>query len=113
MTISLADVRMRAVATAAEGEVDSGTLFTFAQNGSTVWAHYAGGAIEVGYLVGTLASSKLVFRYCQVDRRGEVHGGHSTADLTVLPNGRIRLLEHFQWESRKGEGTNVLEEVTG
>jgi len=40
---------MRAVGTAAAGEVDTDTLFTFGQQGSTVWAHYSGGAIPVGY----------------------------------------------------------------
>jgi len=28
-------------------------------------------------------------------------------------DGRIRLLEHFQWESREGSGTNTFEEVPG
>jgi len=107
---SLDGRRMRAVGTAAAGEVDSDTLFTFAQEGSTVWAHYAGGAVAVGYLVGTLEPGRLVFRYSQVDRRGGVHGGRSVCDVTVLPDGRVRLLEHFQWESREGAGTNVLEE---
>jgi hypothetical protein len=107
---SLDGVRMRAVRTAGAGEVDADTLFTFTQEGSTVWAHYAGGAVQVGYLVGRLASGRLSFRYSQVDRRGAVHGGRSVCDIEVLPDGRVRLLEHFQWESREGSGTNVLEE---
>jgi hypothetical protein len=104
-------LNMRAVATASVGEVDARTLFTFAQEGSTVWAHYAGGAVQVGYLVGTLEPGRLVFRYSQVDRLGEVHGGKSVCDVEVLSGGRIRLLEHFEWESRAGSGTNVIEQV--
>jgi len=102
---------MRAVATATGGQVDANTLFTFAQEGSTVWARYAGGAVELGYLVGSVTSGGFVFRYSQVDRRGEVHGGRSVCDIALLPDGRVRLLEHFSWESREGSGTNVLEEV--
>jgi hypothetical protein len=109
---TLDGISMRAVATGAGGQVDRNTLFSFSQEGGTVWAHYAGGAVEVGYLAGRLTDGRLVFRYCQVDRQGEVHGGRSVCDLEVLPDGRLRLVEHFQWESRSENGTNVLEQVT-
>lgn len=104
-------VRMRAVGTAQAGAVDRSTLFHFSQRGTTIWARYAGGAVELGYLVGSVASGRFVFRYSQVDRKGDVHGGRSVCDVTLLPDGRVRLLEHFHWESRDGSGTNVLEEV--
>lgn len=104
-------LRMRAVQTAGAGEVDRDTLFSFAQSGSTVSAHYTGGAVELGYLVGSVATGHLLFRYCQVDRGGEVHGGRSVCEVTRHTDGRLRLLEHFHWESREGNGTNVLEEV--
>jgi hypothetical protein len=109
--VSLNGLRMRAVQTAGAGEVDADTLFTFTQVGSTVWAHYAGGAVQIGYLVGRLTTGQLTFRYCQVDRREEVHGGHSVCEIETLQDGRVRLREHFHWESRIGSGTNVLEEV--
>jgi hypothetical protein len=86
---SLDGLRMRTVATAVAGEVDGNTLFLFGQRGNTVWARYAGGAVELGYLVGSVTSGR----------------------LTLLPDGRVRMLEHFHWESREGSGTNVLEEV--
>jgi hypothetical protein len=108
---SLDGVRMRAVVTAHAGEVGAETVFTFRQDGTTVWARYAGGAVRLGFLVGTLAANRLAFRYAQVDQAGEVHGGRSTCDVCLLSDGRIRLLEHFQWESRDGSGTNVLEET--
>ena len=104
---------MRAVRTADSGQVDADTLFVFSQRGGTVSARYSGGAVELGFLAGTMAGEHLVFRYCQVDRKGEVHGGHSACDVTRPPDGRIRLLEHFHWESRQGDGTNLLEQVEG
>jgi hypothetical protein len=104
-------VRMRVVNTASDGEVDANTLFLFGQEGDTVWARYSGGSVELGYLVGRIAADRLTFRYSQVDRRGEIHGGRSVAEVSPLPDGRIRMLEHFQWESRSGSGTNILEEV--
>ncbi len=104
--------RMRAVAKANGGEVGGDTVFTFTQEGDAVWARYAGGAVRIGYLVGRLAAARLVFRYAQVNRMGEVHGGHSTCEVATTSDGRIRILEHFRWESRPGSGTNVLEEVS-
>jgi len=109
--LSFAGLRMRAVATASGGEVDRDTLFVFGQDGSTVWARYAGGNVRLGYLAGTLLGRRLEFRYAQVDRTGRVDGGVSACDVEVLPDARMRLLEHFTWASRAGSGTNVLEEV--
>ncbi len=108
---SLDGIRMRVVSTASGGEVSSETLFTFGQEGAVVSAHYVGGTVRLGYLVGNLTQGHLRFRYAQVDGEGRVDGGHSICDLQRLPDGRIRLLEHFERESRDGSGTNVLEEV--
>jgi hypothetical protein len=53
----------------------------------------------------------LQFRYSQVDMDGRIDGGYSTCEISRMEDGRIRLLEHFQWESREGTGTNVFEEI--
>jgi hypothetical protein len=110
---SLDGVRMRAVGTDEAGQVDSRTLFLFSQRGRTVSARYSGGAVELGFLVGRVTADRLMFRYCQVDDRGKVHGGRSDCEVGRLPDGRIRLREHFRWESREGGGTNILEQVEG
>jgi hypothetical protein len=67
--------------------------------------------VELGYLVGRVTADRLMFRYCQVDGRGEVHGGRSNCKVGRLPDGRIWLREHLRWESREGGGTNLLEQV--
>jgi threonine dehydratase len=112
-TLSLDGVRMRVLSTASSGEVGRETLFSFEQDGATVSARYGGGAVRLGWLVGTLAGRRLTFRYAQVDQAGRVDGGRSDCELERLPDGRIRLLEHFQWDSREGSGTNTLEQVDG
>ena len=108
---SLDGRQMRAVATADGGEVSVDTLFTFTQVGNTVSGQYAGGTVRLGHLVGTLAAGELSFRYAQVDHAGRVDGGRSVCDVSLLPDGRVQLREHFQWESREGSGTNFLEEI--
>jgi hypothetical protein len=102
--------RMRVVSTANVGIVDQDTLFTFEQRGRAVSAHYQGGKVRLGYLIGLHSSSHLDFRYIQIDTDDHLDSGFSKCELHRLPDGRLRLLEHFQWESREGSGTNVFEE---
>ena len=93
------------------GEVGAGTVFEFGQDGDLVWARYAGGGIRLGFLVGTLAGDVLSFRYAQVGLTGETATGHSTDRVELLPDGRLRLHETWEWESRPGSGTSTLEEI--
>jgi len=110
-SISLNGIQMRVVSTAKVGVVSAETLFTFTQEGPVVSAHYAGGKVRLGYLVGIVSAERLYFRYAQLDVEGRLDGGRSTCEVMRTPDGRIRLLEHFQWESCEGTGTNVFEEV--
>ena len=109
--ISLDGIRMRVVSTAEGGEVNSETLFEFAQDGSVVSARYAGGKVQLGYLVGTISAEILSFRYAQVDYNGRLDGGYSTCEIGRMADGRLRLAEHFKWDSREGSGTNIYEEI--
>jgi hypothetical protein len=108
---SLDRVRMRTVATGESGVVSRDTWLEFRENGDTVSARYAGGSIRLGSLVGTRRGESLEFRYAQVDVAGRVDGGRSECTLSVTEDGRLRLAERFQWESRAGGGVNVFEEV--
>jgi hypothetical protein len=110
--ISLNGKKMRVVSTAKAGVVNFDTLFTFKQKGLVVSAHYSGGKVRMGYLVGVILTDALRFQYAQLDTEGQLDGGYSTCEIKRTPDGRIRLLEHFQWESREGSGTNIFEEVT-
>lgn len=109
--ILLNGIKMSVASTADCGEVDSKTLFEFTQDGSVVSAKYTGGKVKLGYLVGTMDSDRLTFRYTQVDEDGRLDGGYSTCEVSRMADGRIRILEHFKWESREGTGTNVFEEI--
>jgi hypothetical protein len=109
--ISLDGVRMRVVSTGEGGEVNAETLFEFAQDGSVVSARYAGGHVRLGYLVGTISAEGINFRYAQVGQDGRLDGGYSFCEMSRMADGRIRLLEHFKWDSRVGSGANVFEEI--
>lgn len=98
--------------TDASGEVNRDTILQFAQRGSIVSAEYAGGGIARGYQCGTIDGGELRFRYCQVSEDGRIDGGHSRCEVIAEGDGKVRVVEHFQWDSRDESGTNVFEELS-
>ncbi len=110
MKINLDGVKMNVVSTSPNGVVDAETVFHFHQEGDAVWAEYEGGQIQRGFLVGILEGSTLKFRYCQGQTDGDLDGGASVGEVG-LNNGRVRIVERFDWASREGGGINIFEEL--
>lgn len=110
-TVPIDGRRFAGVANTAEGEVGSTTIFTYHQEGGTVWADYAGGAVCRGFLVGTRTDDTLAFRYTHLNVTGETASGRCSSTIEVLTDGRVRLHESWAWESRPGTGTSVVEET--
>jgi hypothetical protein len=103
--------RMCAVSTGANGVVSSDTILVFEQTGNVVSARYRGGTVVDGYLIGLRHAATLQFRYVQADVHGNLDAGVSTGTIERLPDGRLRLIEQFQWLTRPGRGTNIFEEI--
>lgn len=112
MMINLDKIKMVVIETSENGIVNKDTVFQFFQNQDSVYAQYAGGKIKNGFLVGQISESILKFSYCQLQSDGTLDNGISTAELTFIDSGKIRLVEHFEWKSRPNEfGTNIFEEI--
>jgi hypothetical protein len=109
--MNLDGVRMFVSSTDEDGVVGSETELRFVQKGSRVIAHYSGGNVARGCLVGWLSASGLTFRYAQREASGEIHAGRSVCEVVRLDNGRIRIREHFRWSTRSGSGINVFDEL--
>lgn len=92
------------------GEVDAATVFSYQEFGGVVAARYTGGAIRLGHLVGTRSGDDLDFRYVHLARHGGTASGHCRSTIEVLADGRLRLNEKWEWESREGSGTSTVEE---
>lgn len=108
---SLHGVKMRAIESTEGAAISAETLFEFEQVGSRFSARYRGGAIADGFLLGSLlGGGALIFRYVQADHDGNLDAGVSTGSVSRLADGRLRLVENFQWLTRAEEGQNVLEE---
>lgn len=111
--LKFSGVIMRVVANADDSAVSAETTFLFEQGGDVFSARYRGGEIVDGYLIGRLTSeAQFLFRYVQADRGGNLDAGVSTGSVTTLPDGRLRLVEDYEWLTRPGRGQNVLEEIS-
>jgi hypothetical protein len=111
--ISYHDRRFRAIANAPAGDVSHDTLFHYRQQDDVVWATYAGGAVRFGTLIATVDDSgRLDMRYQQVAANGTLKAGRCVSTPEVLPDGRLRLHESWNWtEGSEGSGTSVVEEM--
>jgi hypothetical protein len=103
----------RVVVTAVEGEADAATVFEYHERDGLIWARYEGGAVRLGFLVGTREGERLDFRYSQLNGNGETSSGHCSTTISTLADGRLRLDEDWAWESKSGAGTSAVEEIAG
>ena len=108
---SLDGRRFRVVEMGAPGEADTATVFEYHERDGLVWARYQGGAVRLGFLVGKRHGDSLEFRYSQLNDQGETSNGRCSTTISVLSDGRLRLAEEWEWESKRGAGTSAAEEI--
>ncbi|MGD1217909.1 hypothetical protein AB9Q10_05690 [Streptomyces krungchingensis] len=111
MARSLDGVVLAPVADQAPGQVGTRTRFVYHERNGEIWAEYEGGDVVRGRLLGTREGDRLDFRYVQLGRAGDTSSGHCVSRVVELPDGRLRLEETWEWESRAGSGTSTVEEV--
>lgn len=102
----------RPVSNSANGETTGDTVFHYKQEGNILTAEYAGGRIIKGHLIGLVdARGNIDMRYHQVNDQGELMTGICTSTPELLPNGKIRLHEAWQWTSGdRSKGQSIIEE---
>ncbi|GGD74640.1 hypothetical protein GCM10011514_43360 [Emticicia aquatilis] len=95
------------------GEVGQETLFYYQQQENVVWAEYSGGEIMKGFLVAkVLENHTLDMRYEHINQAGEIMTGICVSTPEILPDGRIRLHEKWQWTSGDlSSGESIIEEI--
>lgn len=95
---------------AADDDISTGQ---YHQDGETIWAHFAGGEVVRGYLVGRCEpDGTLDLAYCQVLADSSVISGKVRSTPELLEDGRIRLHEHWErFTPTPAQGTSTIEEV--
>ena len=116
MNIDYHDRHFRSVASAGGGgggDVGAGTHFHYRQAGGVVWATYRGGGVAFGTPTAVVGpGGALDVRHGHVSAGGAFRTGRCRSTPEVLPDGRLRLRESWQWtEGGEGGGESVIEEV--
>ncbi|MBA3298073.1 MAG: n-acetylglutamate synthase [Acidobacteria bacterium] len=104
--------RFTVVTNSDAGETTAATTFDYRQDGDVVWATYGGGGILRGTLVArVLDDGGLEMRYQHLNPALEFRCGTCRSRLEVLPDGRYRMHEQWQWtEPFTDRGESVVEE---
>ena len=105
--------RFRSIGNSNNGEVSSETTFDYQQQGRIISAEYKGGEIKQGNLLGQVdAEGAIIMQYQHWNIHDEFRSGRCTSTPEILPNGKIRLHESWEWTSgREGNGTSIVEEI--
>ena len=95
------------------GEVSSETIFHYHQNNEIVSADYKGGNIRKGHLLGKMfTNGNLEFTYQHINIEGNLMLGQCISTLSVLPDGRYKYHENWQWiNGDKSKGTSQIIEI--
>jgi hypothetical protein len=105
--------KFSAVSNTPNGETSAQTIFHYLQEGNIVSAHYAGGSVVAGHLIGVVDDNGVIdMRYHQVNVRGELMTGVCRSVPELMNNGKIRLHETWQWTSGdESKGESIVEEL--
>jgi len=107
------DKQFRPVQNSENGETSAETIFHYQQSGNILSCDYKGGEIIKGHLLGLVnEQGEIDMRYHQINTKGQLMTGicHSTPE--IMSNGKIRLIENWQWTSGDhSSGHSILEEI--
>lgn len=103
----------RPIQNSENGETSEETIFQYKQEGNILTSEYSGGQIKRGHLIGLVSDNgDIDMRYHQINLKGELMTGICRSTSEVLPNGKIRLHETWEWTSGDcSKGTSILEEL--
>ena len=105
--------RFRTVRNSDTGESSSQTVFRYRQKGNVVWAMYRGGDVTYGTLLARVdGDGRLDMVTQHLNKNGDFRIGRCRARTEVLPDGRYRLHETWEWTGgASGRGRSISEEV--
>lgn len=97
--------------TASTVDPDSPTEFEYWESDGVVWGSYTGDTVRVGRFVGTRDGDLVTISYAHALKAGGRAGGRSTSRVETEADGRLRLVEEFQFEGDDTRHVSVCTEV--
>lgn len=113
MKINYNNRRFKPVSNSDNGEVSAEMIFHYQQTDNILTCSYNGENIITGHLIGKVDQSGCIdMNYHQVNIEGQIMTGLCKSIPEILPDGKIRLHEEWQWTSGdKSKGKSILEEI--
>lgn len=103
----------RPIQNSENGETSEETEFLYQQHGTLLTCTYHGGQIVQGHILGLVDPQGVInMHYHQINTLGEIRTGKCRSIPEILPNGKIRL--HESWEWTNGDlsvGQSIIEEL--
>lgn len=95
------------------GELEEGLIFHYKQVGNILTCDYNGKSIVKGNILGTVNDfGEIEMSYHQINNENQITSGKCSSSPEILPNGKIKLHESWQWTSGdKSKGESTLVEV--
>jgi hypothetical protein len=105
--------KFKPVSNSENGAVSDDMTFHYQQDGKVLFCDYSGKNIVKGQLIGLVDDhGKIDMRYHQIHFDGAIMTGICASNPELMPNGKIRLHESWQWTSGdESKGTSLLEEI--
>ncbi len=105
--------KFKPITTTPNGETSEETMFHYKQHGDILTCEYSGGQIIKGQLIAKVDEvGNIDMRYHQVNTKGELMTGICNSKPEIMPNGKTRLIEDWQWTSGDtSKGRSILEEI--
>ncbi len=105
--------KFRLISNTENGETSEQTIFHYKQTDNIITCEYVGGKILVGHLVGIVdIEGNIDMRYHQINDKGQIRTGICKSKPEILPDGKIRLHEQWQWTSGDNtKGHSIIEEI--
>lgn len=113
MTINYNNKQFKPVSNSDHGEVSDDMVFHYHQNNQILTCAYSGKNIVSGHLIGLVSPlGEIEMRYHQINSKGQLMTGICHSKPEIMPNGKIRLYEQWQWTSGdQSKGSSILEEL--
>lgn len=105
--------RFRVVSNSENGELSSGLIFHYQQQGNILTCTYRDVGILQGQILGWVdEAGNIDMRYQQINSEGEIMTGLCNSRPEPMENDLLRLHESWQWTSGdRSTGTSILEEI--
>lgn len=98
--------------TASRVDPDGPTQFAYEEDDGLIWGSYQGDTVVRGRFVGTRDHDRIELSYVHVVKAGpEPVTGRSASRIEPLPDGRLRLVETFQFDGDETQQVSICEEL--